>query len=269
MLGKKITKDSRGGIFSLDSIETNASLPIDFDTVSKGEFQNGIWSIIGNANSLSDKLVEKGFYVISHAKVIDLLNASKSIQTYPDQADVQSKSINLEKITKGDELDISTKQIISNTFTESIETITRTEKPDNCKLTDPLIPPGRRPGCNNLYGQEQLSCSFQISTPTESIEQITPTKDFLLKHINVSNEFGDKIDFSIFAAKNRVHISFDKDLPLQRNNLTVSLISKEPKKLRSGVISTSCSSSPNYIIQDYPVSYTFSKTATIFTQTKY
>jgi len=265
LIGKKFVKDNVGGILSIDGIETNASLPIDFDNISKSEFENGVWSIIGSANSLSDKLVEKGFYIISYAKVKDLLDASKSYQKYPEQGEAITKNIKLEKITVGDEVNIIFNSIYLNSFIESLsKKEIAGEKPDPCKFA-----PGRKAGCNNLLNFESNSCEEIIATPVESRETILPNKDFFSKYLNISNELGDKINFSLYTARNNIQIVFDKPLPLQRNNLTISLKSKDARSLRSGVIATTCPADPKYSINYYPILFNFTKEATIYTQTKY
>lgn len=275
MLGKKVTKDAKGGIYSIDGIETNASLPIDFDTVSRKDYYSGVWSIVGNADALDDKLVEKGFYVVSYATIKDLIEANRSIQKYPESADTLSKSINLEKVIEGDELDFEVSSLRLKTITENLSRETRDETPeDRCKFTDiitPMTPPGRiGKGCNNLI-ENELTCEIIKSSATEEDQEINFDTDYLKKNLVVLNDMGDTVDFSSYFAKNSIHIGFNKQLPLQRNNLKIFFKAPQEKiSARNGVIRNTCKGGQeSYSTINYVPSILFKKDASVYTQTKY
>jgi hypothetical protein len=274
MLGKKVTKDAKGGIYSIDGIETNASLPIDFDSVSKKDYFSGVWSIIGNADSLSEKLTEKGFYVISYATVKDLIDANRSVQKYPDSPDTFTKSVNLEKVIEGDELDLEINSLHYKVLTENLSRETRDESPpDRCKFTDivnPMSPPGRPPGCNN-FTSVQFTCEIITSSLMEVEQDVSFDTDYLKKNLVIKNDMGDTVDYSAFFAENTIHIGFNKQLPLQRNNLKVYFRPPQEKlSLKAGTIKNTCKNGGvNYSTVNYEPSILIKKEASIYTQTKY
>jgi len=274
IIGKKVTKDAKGGIYSIDGIETNSSLPIEFDSVSKKDYYAGVWSIVGNADALDDKLVEKGFYVVSYATIKDLIDANRTIQKYPESGDVLSKSINLEKVIEGDELDFEVFSIHLKTLTENISRETHDETPDDrCKFADIIKPinlSGRMPGCNNLI-ENQFTCEIIKSSAVEEDLEINFDTDYLKKNLVVINDMGDTVDYSAFFAKNSIHIGFNKQLPLQRNNLKIFIKAPQDKiSARNGVIRNTCKGGQeSYSTINYTPSILFKKEAIIYSQTKY
>jgi hypothetical protein len=273
LLGKKVVKDAKGGIYSINQIESTANLPIDFDTISKSEYNNGLWSIIGDADSLSSKLVEKGFYVISYASIKELVDAEKSIQTYPEATDVLVNGINLEKITTDDELTINVSELKLKSLSEniSIENINNTPPDNHCPNViprNPNTPPGRI-GCNHIIILP-LACNITHASINEILNDIDINPTNLKNIIDVKNELSEKIDFSSYFAGNTVKVVFDKPLPMQRNNLTVYLKNSSPEIIaRSGVIANTCGGSASYSTTKFKPIYLFKKEAFIYSHTKY
>lgn len=266
MLGKKVTKDAKGGISAIDGIETNANLPIDFDTVSKADQNKGVWSLVGNSDSLSEKLTEKGFYFISYATIKDLIEASRQTYNHPDSSTKFRDSLRLERIIEGDEVKIQITELGLEKTIESLTSIIK-NKPieDHCKFHNETE---RKTPCTNLADWQ---CEIISSTPVVSITTEEGERTFLKNNIEIKNELGETVDYDVFTAKNIIHIIFNKQLPYLRNNLFVKLKPKtDYTHVRTGVISDSCPGGrENYTTSKYNQSVLFKTETTLYTQTKY
>lgn len=269
MIGKKVTKDAKGGISAIDDQETNANLPIDFDSVSKADQQKGIWSIVGNSDSLSDKLTEKGFYIISYATIKDLIEASRNTYKHPDSNTKLRDSLRFERIIEGDEVKIQLAEIVNETTIENlVSTIKNKPIDDRCKLVNDADPLTKKPGCNNLADH---LCEIITSSPVKTLITEMGERNFLKNNIEIKNDLGESVDFSVYTAKNIIHVLFNKQLPFLRNNLFLKLKPRiESTVVREGTLSDTCPQGrPNYFTKLYPQSVLFKSETELFTQTKY
>lgn len=231
-LGRKVKLNKDGEIDSIDNIESKLTYPLDIDTMKIDELANGMWSIFGDGEKLSDTLRPQGLYVVSFASGDEIINAKKTWGNF-DQNEVVD-NFTIDQIFAGDELLLDSSDLTKTYIAENLKE--STYELGNCNFL---------PGLESLLGGSG-SCKYchEIRSTLSQVEQtINIPSSEIVQWFKFTDSYGKDINASVFKYGGKILLKFNSLQDHLRNKITISFAHPLDKisSARTGLITSTCS----------------------------
>lgn len=106
-VGHKVETDLNGNLISIDALTNSLSTPIDLQNIPYNELDKGVWSILGEAETVDDVLKAQKQYIISYATAKSIISSQNVFAKISEEVVIEKDPLLIEDIRIGDVYEVN------------------------------------------------------------------------------------------------------------------------------------------------------------------
>lgn len=106
-IGHEVVSDKNGFIISIDETSNSLSTPVDIENIPVNELDNGLWHILGQAETLKDTLIANKQYIVSYASAREIIESQDTITPILENYLLGDNGVEVNDVRIGDKFEVS------------------------------------------------------------------------------------------------------------------------------------------------------------------